>query len=139
MIKEQRAQVFFPVARRLSAALLSLSVCVGSLFSFPAYATGTVGPLGDKVESGYDADTWARLQDNVLEYDEIPNLVHEYNSVVSGIWDDLEETRRTLEANAQELIDSLTAVDGDKIGLYMIDKELAARTYVVPTPLAGKE
>ena len=103
MIKEQRAQVFFPVARRLSAALLSLSVCVGSLFSFPAYATGTVGPLGDKVESGYDADTWARLQDNVLEYDEIPNLVHEYNSVVSGIWDDLEETRRTLEANAQEL------------------------------------
>lgn len=103
MIKEQRAQGFFPVARRLSAALLSLSVCVGSLFSFPAYATGTVGPLGDKVESGYDADTWARLQDNVLEYDEIPNLVHEYNSVVSGIWDDLEETRRTLEANAQEL------------------------------------
>ena len=43
------------------------------------------------------------------------------------------------EANAQELIDSLTAVDGDKMGLYMIDKELAARTYVVPTPLAGKE
>lgn len=84
------------------AAVLFLALCTGSGLPFQAYAT-TVGPLGDKVESGYDAETWARLQDNVLEYDEIPNLVHEYNSVVSNIWEDLEETKRTLEANAQEL------------------------------------
>ena len=84
------------------AAILSLSLCIGSIFAIPACAA-TVGPLGDRVESGYDAETWARLQDNVLEYDEIPNLVHEYNSVVSNIWEDLEETKRTLEANAQEL------------------------------------
>ena len=43
------------------------------------------------------------------------------------------------EANAQELIDNLESVGSDKTGLYMIDKELAARTYVVPAPLAGKE
>jgi len=43
------------------------------------------------------------------------------------------------EANAQELIDALTAVESDKTGLYMIDKELAARAYVVPSPLVGKE
>lgn len=43
------------------------------------------------------------------------------------------------EANAQELIDSLSAVEGDKMGLYMIDKELSTRTYAVPSPLVGKE
>lgn len=43
------------------------------------------------------------------------------------------------EGNAQELIDALSAVEGDRMGLYMIDKELATRTYTVPTPLAGKE
>ena len=52
------------------AAILSLSLCIGSIFAIPACAA-TVGPLGDRVESGYDAETWARLQDNVLEYDEI--------------------------------------------------------------------
>lgn len=40
-------------------------------------------------ESDYDAATWARLQDNALEYDEIPNLVVEYNpmykSMMQGI------------------------------------------------------
>ncbi len=35
-------------------------------------------------EDTYDAETWAKLQDNVLEYDEIPDLVHVYNSSISG-------------------------------------------------------
>jgi len=42
------------------------------------------------------------------------------------------------EANAAEIIDSLEKVDDSKLGLYMIDKELAARVYTVPSPLAGK-
>lgn len=35
--------------------------------------------LGDTLPEGYDAETWQKLQDNVLEYDEIPNLVREYS------------------------------------------------------------
>lgn len=43
------------------------------------------------------------------------------------------------EESAKDLIDALEQVDDSKLGLYMIDKELAARTYVQAAPLAGKE
>lgn len=42
------------------------------------------------------------------------------------------------EENAADLIDSLDKVNDSKLGLYMIEKELEARTYTVPSPLAGK-
>ncbi len=43
------------------------------------------------------------------------------------------------EENAREMINSFDALEGNKFGLYMLDKELAARTYVVPSPLAKAE
>ena len=43
------------------------------------------------------------------------------------------------EQNAQEIIDSLKMVEDNKLGLFMLDKEFAARVYTVPAPLAGKE
>lgn len=42
------------------------------------------------------------------------------------------------EENAQNIIDNLRMIQGNGYGLYMLDKELAARTYVQPSPLAGK-
>ena len=43
------------------------------------------------------------------------------------------------EENAREIIDQLKMVEGNKFGLYMIDKELGARTYSVAAPLASNE
>lgn len=43
------------------------------------------------------------------------------------------------EENAASIIESLKQVESNKLGLYMIDKELAARTYTQAAPLAGKE
>lgn len=40
------------------------------------------------------------------------------------------------EETARDMIQSLEAVEGNKFGLYMLDKEQTARTYVVPAPLA---
>ena len=40
------------------------------------------------------------------------------------------------EESAREMINTFEAVEGNKYGMYMIDKELAARTYNVPSPLA---
>ncbi len=40
------------------------------------------------------------------------------------------------EESAREMIDAFEAVEGNKYGLYMLDKELAARVYSVPSPLA---
>ena len=44
------------------------------------------------------------------------------------------------EESATTIIDSACeAVEGNKFGLYMLDKELATRTYTQAAPLAGKE
>lgn len=40
------------------------------------------------------------------------------------------------EENAQTLIDKFTLIGDNGMGLYMLDQELAARTYAVPSPLA---
>ena len=43
------------------------------------------------------------------------------------------------EESAREMIDAFEAVEDNKYGLYMLDKELAARVYTVPSPLATAE
>lgn len=40
------------------------------------------------------------------------------------------------EESAREMIFTVEAVENDKYGMYMLDKELAARVYNVPSPLA---
>ena len=40
------------------------------------------------------------------------------------------------EENARDMIASFEAVEGNKYGMYMLDKELATRVYAVPSPLA---
>ena len=42
------------------------------------------------------------------------------------------------EESAREMIATFEAVEGNKYGMYMLDKELAARTYVAPSPLAAE-
>lgn len=41
------------------------------------------------------------------------------------------------EESAREMIANVEAVEGNKYGMYMLDKELAARVYNVPSPLAS--
>lgn len=42
------------------------------------------------------------------------------------------------EGNARDLIHAFRAVEDNKYGAYMLDKELAARVYATPSPLATK-
>lgn len=60
---------------RLAAACLSAALFLPfPALSFPAYAQSP--------EFAYSAEKWAALRDNKLEYDEIADLVHEYNNTV---------------------------------------------------------
>ncbi len=43
------------------------------------------------------------------------------------------------EDSAREIIDQLRLIECNKLGLYMIDKEMATRTYTTPSPLATAE
>lgn len=82
------------------AAMLFSATVPGTAFAANAPVTGNM-------EDTYDAETWAKLQDNVLEYDEIPDLVHVYNSSISEIWKNLRENKEKIDRNIQEL-DSLS-------------------------------
>ena len=43
------------------------------------------------------------------------------------------------EENARDLIHDFEAIEGNKYGCYMLDKELQSRVYAVPSPLATAE
>ena len=43
------------------------------------------------------------------------------------------------EESARDMIQAFEAVEGNKYGMYMLDKEIAARVYTTPSPLATAE
>lgn len=83
-----------------TAALLMSGMLVTSVCPMTAYAAG---PLSDRVGEGYDAETWAKLTDDVLEYDEVPMLVHEFNTQISQTWDQLKEVQDDLKQGVADL------------------------------------
>ena len=61
---------------------------------------------------------------------------HDYASINRIVWFIDEQVEE--EEAAREMITTFEAVEGNKYGMYMIDKELATRTYVAPSPLAAE-
>ena len=59
--------------RRRKTALLSAAAAAVLVLQ------GSFAALAASPQFAYDADTWAKLQDNVMEYSELPYLVQEYN------------------------------------------------------------
>lgn len=69
----------------------------------------------------------------------IGNLAHEANDFATAnrmAWFIDEQVEE--EESAREMIASAEAVEGNKYGMYMLDKELATRTYMAPSPLAAE-
>ncbi len=67
----------------------------------------------------------------------IANEDRDFASINRLVWFIDEQVEE--EESAREMIASFEAVEDNKYGMYMLDKELAARTYVVPSPLATAE
>lgn len=85
---------------RKAALLLAAAIAASAAGPMTAMAAG---PLSDRIGSGYDEETWAKLTDNVLEFDEVPLLIHEFNPSLKEQREKLEEMQDTLNANADEL------------------------------------
>lgn len=75
-------------------------------------ATTPMHVLADNPEFAHDEETWARLRDNVMEYDELQMLVEEYNPTYmnnqvsykdSRTKDDAETVRQDLKDAADEM------------------------------------
>lgn len=66
----------------------------------------------------------------------IANEDRDYASINRITWFIDEQVEE--EESAREMIAAFEAVEGNKYGMYMLDKELATRTYVAPSPLAAE-
>lgn len=64
----------------------------------------------------------------------IANEDRDYASINRLVWFIDEQVEE--EESAREMITAVEAVEDNKYGMYMLDKELAARTYTTPSPLA---
>lgn len=84
------------------AAALALAGVLAAASVFPALAV--------EKPSDMDDATWARLQDNVLEYDEIENLVVYYNPVYRQVED-------SINVNITPLTDAVAALREDALEL----------------------
>lgn len=88
-------------------------------------AAGTVPAMAGSPEFAYTEEKWASLRDNVLEYEEIPDLVHEYNPTVLNNQSTYEQNRQGDQArssgdiaasyrqSAENLYDQIAALDPD--------------------------
>lgn len=57
------------------------ALCLACLLTAAAPASALAAQT-DSPEFAHSAEEWARLRDNRLEYEEIPDLIHEYNTTV---------------------------------------------------------
>ena len=64
----------------------------------------------------------------------IANEDRDFASVNRLVWFIDEQVEE--EESAREMIAAVEAVEGNKYGMYMLDKELATRVYNTPSPLA---
>lgn len=64
----------------------------------------------------------------------IANEDRDFASINRLVWFIDEQVEE--EESAREMITAVEAVEDNKYGMYMLDKELAARTYTTPSPLA---
>ena len=64
----------------------------------------------------------------------IANEDRDFASVNRLVWFIDEQVEE--EENAREMIAAVEAVEGNKYGMYMLDKELSTRVYNTPSPLA---
>ena len=66
----------------------------------------------------------------------IANEDRDYASINRITWFIDEQVEE--EESARDMIAAFEAVEGNKYGMYMLDKELAARTYAAPSPLVSE-
>lgn len=95
--------------------------------AFPAYAAPT-GPGAGETQDMYDAETRARLEDNVIEYDEIALRVREYNPTISEAWRTYRDSKADFEYVVTELESQYREVRNTSDGYVDMGKLLGANT-----------
>ena len=82
--------------------LLPISCMIASLAFTPTFAAGRYGfsenvdtaPMQTSYERERSPEEWASLRDNTISWEEIADLVHEYNPTVSSLWINFRDSER---------------------------------------------
>lgn len=105
----------------------------------------TLAPI-DAVQTEWESPL-AMFEDTLTHERKVTSLIHNLVAIAQQesdpatsnmlVWFVDEQVEE--EESVKDILDQLKMVEGNKFGLYMIDKELLARVYNVPSPLAAKE
>ena len=82
--------------------VLPISCMIASLTFMSAFAAGRYGfsenvdtaPMQTSYERERSPEEWASLRDNTISWEEIADLVHEYNPTVSSLWINFRDSER---------------------------------------------
>lgn len=114
-----------------------LGVSAAMLASAPATA------LAGSPEFARSAEEWARLRDNVLEYEELADLIHEYNATVRKAAIDYNEFRKEYGVTNDEVANRYYELASDLRGLDypdIDDDDYAARmASVISAEMTAKQ
>lgn len=99
--------------RKLNGRVIPAALAL-SLAAAPAMAYGAEDGAVFVAEPGnpYDAATWDKIHDNVLEYDEIGLLVEEYNTTYKNLRETYEDNKNASD-NVVKLREQLSEQSGD--------------------------
>ncbi|MBQ7535901.1 MAG: TolC family protein [Stomatobaculum sp.] len=109
-----RKKVHSRHALRFGTALcLTMSLCAGTAVPVLAYITAPQSPedRGKSVAelNGYSEERWGQLMDDRLEYEEIRDLVHNFNPTIVSAWANLTDNTNLLD----RIVDDLDAGQRD--------------------------
>lgn len=104
--------------RKNQILALGLAAVLTAASAVPAFAGyAPTGPGAEPEPEKYDAATLSKLQDNVLEYDELALRVREYNPNISEAWrkygeskEDYQNMLTELESTYDDSMDNIDAV-----------------------------
>lgn len=104
--------------RKNQILVLGLAAVLTAASAVPAFAGyAPTGPGAEPEPEKYDAATLSKLQDNVLEYDELALRVREYNPNISEAWrkygeskEDYQNMLTELESTYDDSMDNIDAV-----------------------------
>lgn len=104
--------------RKNQILALGLAAVLTAASAVPAFAGyAPTGPGAEPEPEKYDAATLSKLQDNVLEYDELALRVREYNPNISEAWrkygeskEDYQNMLAELESTYDDSMDNIDAV-----------------------------
>ncbi len=104
--------------KRLLAVMLSLVMMNQGTALAGARATVDKAPRQTSYERERTAEQWATLRDNVLTWDEIRDLVHEYNPTVSSLWINYRDNNDTgtYDLSYDDVISNIESVYDNAIG-----------------------